>query len=302
MRRTNMRKAVIDMGTNSTRLAVGELQNGQIKMVATEVAETRLGEGMGTECIIRSTPLQRNVEAIQRFVQRTKELEVTDLWITATSAVRDAQNKLEVRQAIEQAAGIPLEVLPGTKEARLSYLGASGDFLHLKRPLAVLDIGGGSTELVYPTEDGIHGASVNIGAVRLLEHPELRPETASVLQGLQGAQLPADCALIAVGGTNTCLMAMELGLTQYDGSKIHGQVLHKERVDLWCQRLLELSLEKREKIPGMKAKRADIMPYGVLILQKAMELLQLSEVIISDKGLVYGLLLEAFGLEEKKKQ
>lgn len=291
-----MRKAVIDMGTNSTRLAVGAMQNGKFQMIFTEVAETRLGEGMGLERIIRPIPLVRNVDTVRRFVQQAKALDAASIRITATSAVRDAVNKAEVQQAIEAAAGIPLEILPGTEEARLSYLGASGDFLQLQCPLAVLDIGGGSTELVYPTADGIHGASVNVGAVRLLEHPELRPQVREILQGLQTDRLPAQSALIAVGGTNTCLMAMELGLTSYDGSRIHGQHLTKAQVDNWCQRLFAMSQAEREQIPGMKAKRADIMPYGVLILQQAMELLQLSEVIISDKGLVYGLLLEAFGM------
>lgn len=291
-----MRKAVIDMGTNSTRLAVGALENEQFQVVFTEVAETRLGEGMGTERIIRPVPLQRNVDTVQRFVQQARAMDVESIRITATSAVRDAVNKADVQQAIETAAGIPLEILPGETEARLSYLGASGDFLYLKRPLAVLDIGGGSTELVYPTADGIHGASVNVGAVRLLEHPELRPQVRDILQGLQADEVPAKSALIAVGGTNTCLMAMELGMTKYEGSKIHGQHLSKNQVDTWCQRLFDMTQEEREQIPGMKAKRADIMPYGVLILQQAMELLQLEEVIISDKGLVYGLLLEAFNI------
>ena len=187
-----------------------------------------------------------------------------------------------------------MEILPGQVEAQLSYLGASGDFIQLGKPLAVLDIGGGSTELVYPAEGGIHGASVNLGAVRLLEHPELRSQMDDILQGLKEDSLQADCALIAVGGTNTCLMAMELGLTRYDGTKIHGQVISKERVDYWCNTLLHMTQEEREQIPGMKAKRADIMPYGVLILQKTMEMLDISQVIISDKGLVYGLLLSEF--------
>ena len=138
------------------------------------------------------------------------------------------------------------------------------------------------------------GGKTLLGMV--LEHPELRTKVAQVLQGLREEALPKNCALIAVGGTNTCLMAMELGLTEYDSKKIHGQNLRKERVDAWCQRLLQLSQAEREQIPGMKAKRADIMPYGVLILQQAMELLDMPQVIISDKGLVYGLLLEAFGV------
>ena len=290
-----MRKAVIDMGTNSTRLAVAEWSDRGLQMVETKVAETRLGEGLGSECRIKPIPLARNVEAVQQFVKRAGELGVEDIRITATSAVRDAVNKEEGKQAIGQAAGVPLEILPGEMEARLSYLGASGDFLHWNRPLAVLDIGGGSTELVYPLKDEIHSASVNMGAVRLLEHDELRGQVDIVLRGLLAQPLPPQCALIAVGGTNTCLMAMELGLTRYDGSKIHGQCLSKARVDAWCQRLLSMTQEERIQIPGMKEKRADIMPYGVLILQQAMELLDMQEVCISDKGLVYGLLLEAFG-------
>ena len=290
-----MRKAVIDMGTNSTRLAVAEWSDRGLQMVETKVAETRLGEGLGSECRIKPIPLARNVEAVQQFVKHAGELGVEDIRITATSAVRDAVNKEEVKQAIGQAAGVPLEILPGEMEARLSYLGASGDFLHWNRPLAVLDIGGGSTELVYPLKDEIHSASVNMGAVRLLEHDELRGQVDIVLRGLLAQPLPPQCALIAVGGTNTCLMAMELGLTRYDGSKIHGQCLSKARVDAWCQRLLSMTQEERIQIPGMKEKRADIMPYGVLILQQAMELLDMQEVCISDKGLVYGLLLEAFG-------
>lgn len=287
-----MRKAVIDMGTNSTRLAVAEKIDGRFRMIDTEVAETRLGEGMGLERMIRPVPLARNVETVQRFVQKAQDMGVQEVRITATSAVRDAVNQQAVQQAIWETTGMPLEILPGPVEAQLSYLGASGDFLYLQKPLAVLDIGGGSTELVYPVGDGLHGASVNVGAVRLLEHPELRAQMEMVLQDLKQTDLPEGCVLVAVGGTNTCLMAMELGLTSYDGSKIHGQVLTKDRVDAWCHTLLHMSQEEREQIPGMKAKRADIMPYGVLILQKVMELLAVDQVTISDKGLVYGLLLD----------
>ena len=286
-----MRKAVIDMGTNSTRLAIGEVMDGKMQIVYTQIAETRLGEGMGEERMIRPVPLERNVSTVKRFVETAQLMHAWDLRVTATSAVRDAANKEEVQQVISRAAGVNMEILPGEEEARLSYLGASGDFTHLGRPLAVLDIGGGSTELVYPVENGVHGASVNMGAVRLLEHPELLANVETELARLKEKDLPENYALIAVGGTNTCLMAMEMGLVRYDGNKIHGQKLTKERVDYWCETLMNMSQQEREMIPGMKPTRADIMPYGVLILQKTMELLQVQEVIISDKGLVYGLLL-----------
>ena len=288
-----MRKAVIDMGTNSTRLAVAERIGDGFQMIYTEVAETRLGEGMGAERVIQAEPLERNIKAVEKFVEKANEFDVASIRITATSAVRDAVNKEDVQHAISDSVGIPMEILPGTEEARLSYLGASGDFMKLNCPLAVLDIGGGSTELVYPDGETLHGASVNLGAVRLLEHPELHDTINETLRTLKQTTFPKNCALIAVGGTNTCLMAMELGLTQYDGSKIHGQKLTKEKVDFWYNQLFKLSQEEREQIPGMKRKRADIMPYGVWILKNVMELLECEEVIISDKGLVYGLLLEA---------
>lgn len=289
-----MKQAVIDIGTNSTRLAVAESIDGAVQMRYTEVAETRLGEGMGIERMIRPIPLERNVKAIKDFVQKAETMQVEHIRLTATSALRDAQNKEAVQQRILQSTGYSVELLSGTEEARLSYLGASGDFVQYHRPLAVLDIGGGSTELVYPAAEGLHSASVNMGAVRLLEHPELQAQMTDTLATLKADDFPANAMLIAVGGTNTCLMAMELGMTQYDGNKIHGQSMTKQQVDAWCERLFALSQEEREQIPGMKRKRADIIPYGVQILQKTMELLQQTEVTISDKGLVYGLLQETF--------
>lgn len=289
-----MKQAVIDIGTNSTRLAVAESIDGIVQMRYTEVAETRLGEGMGIERMIRPIPLERNVKAIKDFVQKAETMQVEHIRLTATSALRDAQNKEAVQQRILQSTGYSVELLSGTEEARLSYLGASGDFVQYHRPLAVLDIGGGSTELVYPVAEGLHSASVNMGAVRLLEHPELQAQMTDTLATLKADDFPANAMLIAVGGTNTCLMAMELGMTQYDGNKIHGQSMTKQQVDAWCERLFALSQEEREQIPGMKRKRADIIPYGVQILQKTMELLQQTEVTISDKGLVYGLLQETF--------
>lgn len=290
-----MRRAVIDMGTNSTRLAVAEFtEDATMQMIYTEVAETRLGEGMGNERQIQPEPLKRNIMAVKKFVQKAKELHVDAVRMTATSALRDAANQAEVQEAISDAVGIPLEILPGEIEAQLSYLGAGSDFQQQNRPIAVLDIGGGSTELVYPATTGLHSASVNVGAVRLLEQPELRPQLGTILQGLQQEALPDTCLLVAVGGTNTCLMAMEMGLLQYDGNRIHGQNISKEQVDFWCDKLFRMTQQEREQIPGMKSKRADIMPYGVLILQKTMELLSVSQVTVSDKGLVYGLLLSDF--------
>lgn len=287
-----MRKAVIDMGTNSIRLAIGSLDHGALKILYQEVAYTRMGEGMGEERKIRPVPLERNVRAVAVFVQKAREMGVGKIRLTATSAMREAANQQQAKEAIEQAAGVPLEILPGPVEAQLSYLGASGDFMHYGQPVAVLDIGGGSTELVYPAANGLHGASVPIGAVRLAENPALLQQTREILQGLQAEDGMDSFLLIAAGGTNTCLVALELGLEAYAPQQIHGRRMEKAAVDRWTEKLLHMTQAERLNIKGLKPERADIIPYGAFILQQTMELFQKKFVYVSDKGLVYGLLVD----------
>lgn len=287
-----MRKAVIDMGTNSIRLAIGSLDHGALKILYQEVAYTRMGEGMGEERKIRPVPLERNVRAVAAFVQKAREMGVGKIRLTATSAMREAANQQQAKEAIEQAAGVPLEILPGPVEAQLSYLGASGDFMHYGQPVAVLDIGGGSTELVYPAVNGLHGASVPIGAVRLAENPALLQQTREILQGLQAEDGMDSFLLIAAGGTNTCLVALELGLEAYAPQQIHGRRMEKAAVDRWTEKLLHMTQAERLNIKGLKPERADIIPYGAFILQQTMELFQKKFVYVSDKGLVYGLLVD----------
>lgn len=287
-----MRKAVIDMGTNSIRLAIGSLDHGALKILYQEVAYTRMGEGMGEERKIRPVPLERNVRAVAAFVQKAREMGVGKIRLTATSAMREAANQQQAKEAIEQAAGVPLEILPGPVEAQLSYLGASGDFMHYGQPVAVLDIGGGSTELVYPAANGLHGASVPIGAVRLAENPALLQQTREILQGLQAEDGMDSFLLIAAGGTNTCLVALELGLEAYAPQQIHGRRMEKAAVDRWTEKLLHMTQAERLNIKGLKPERADIIPYGAFILQQTMELFQKKFVYVSDKGLVYGLLVD----------
>lgn len=283
-----MRKAVIDIGTNSTRLMVADCEQGSIEPVSVELAITRIGENVNQTKRISQLPLARTAKAVAEFAQKAKALGAEQIKMTATSAVRDAQNKAEVTQALQEAAGTALEILSGAVEAKMSYDGAAADFGHLGH-VAVLDIGGGSTELVYPAKEGLSCKSVNIGAVRLLENPQLSVET--LLQGLLVEKLPKEFALVAVGGTATSLAAMALQMAVYDRKKVHGYKMPKEIVDQWAKKLMAMPLERRLEIPGLMAKRADVIPYGAAILNQAMALLAAEEVIVSDKDLLYGLLM-----------
>jgi len=283
-----MRKAVVDMGTNSMRLAIADILDGEIQMCYNEVAETRLGEGVGDSSILQKTPMLRNVKQLSNFLKTAEEYHPDSLRVIATSAVRDAANNEDFLQLVQETCNITVEILSGETEARMSYLGAGIDFDGAGKPLVVLDIGGGSTELVYPVGGSLHSASVNVGAVRLYENPN--QEFRARLEMLVENNFPKDNHIIAVGGTNTCLAALDLELEPYNSEVIHGYLMPKEVVDSWSKLLFQLTLEERMRLPGMKQKRADIMPYGVRILQTMMEILHAKQVQISDKGLVYGLL------------
>lgn len=289
-----MIKAVIDLGTNSIRLAVGEkAAAGHLCIIGQQVLYTRIGEGMGSRGYIQEMPLKRNVEAVKQLVEQAQQWGAETIRLTATSAIREAVNRQEVCRIIGAETGIPVEVLSGEMEAQLSYLGASGDFLADGQLLAVLDIGGGSTELVYPVAGALRRASVPVGAVRLAEGQLSLENSNQLLKQLIEQPLPKDAVLIGVGGTNTCLAAIEQQLAVYQGDKVHGAKLCREQVAAWVNKLLPMTVEQRAKIPGLTPERADILPYGACILLQMMDLLQRAEIIVSDKGLIYGALLEA---------
>ena len=286
-------KGVIDMGTNSMRLAVAEVEDGKLTMLGQKVLYPRMGEGMGDERRIHALPLERNAEAAKELLIQGHSWGAENIRLTATSAVREAVNKEEVCRYMEEKTGVKVEVLSGEQEAQLSYNGASEDFLQEDRTLAVLDIGGGSTELVYQSEGKLCRASVPVGAVVLTEERLTWTEAEELLLDLVKEPLPENILLVGVGGTHTCLAAIEQKLKEYDSQRVHGFQLEKNRVAYWLELLQSVPTEERLNIDGLTPQRADILPAGVQIVLRMMELLQQEEITISDKGLVYGLLLEA---------
>lgn len=287
-----MRKAIIDVGTNSVRLIVADCQ-ADIRVCATAIDMTRLGEGMGEERMIKPQPLERTSRTAAAFAQQARDLGAESIRMTATSAVREALNRQQVSEALTKAAQVSLEILSGVREAELSYAGAAQDFRQCGQALAVLDIGGGSTELVYESGEGLNKASVQAGAVRLQENPALAAQLPQILSALVSKNLPKPLTLIGVGGTITSLAAMEQSLAVYSQERVHGYRLTKESVEHWQRQLTEMSLKERQAIVGLMPKRADIIGWGTLILMETMTLLQVAELTVSDKDLLYGLLAEA---------
>lgn len=292
-----MKIGVIDIGTNSTRLLIARYQDKKIIPLYSDLEITRIGEGIGKLPYIQPQPLARTINCLKNFLSQCQKYQVDKIRVAATSAVRDAENKDLVQKEVGQAIGVELEILTGEDEAQLSYLGAVSDITCPGRAQIVLDIGGGSTELVYPTKEGLRFNSVNLGAVRLAENPDLMEKGWSILNDLFGEELPKKFTLIGVGGTVTTLVAIKLKLAKYDPQLVHGQKLTGQEVKELEDLLFNLSSEERKKLKGLQPQRADIIPYGTFILHQVMTKLSCGEIIISEKDILYGLIITALNGE-----
>jgi len=281
-----MRKAVIDIGTNSTRLLIAEKVDNMWQKIDARLSFTRIGEEIGAEQIIKIEPLRRTAECVAEYVKIAKKENCAEIIVSATSAIRDAKNRQEVCEFITQQCGEKLRVLSGEEEAYLSYIGAVGEN---KDNVAVLDIGGGSTELVYPQKQALHIKSVAVGAVRLKERAELQQNLRQILQELFSAEQNI-FKLVAVGGTATTLAALELGMEDYDSEKIQKYPLSRKAVEAWQDKLANMSIDEIKKLKGMPAKRADVIYYGVCILSTIMQIADLDFVWAEDRDLMYGIL------------
>ncbi|MFZ7101375.1 MAG: Ppx/GppA family phosphatase [Peptococcaceae bacterium] len=287
-----MRLAAVDIGTNSTRVLIADYFQGEITPVWRDLEMTRIGEGVGTSGVINRPALARTLNCVARFLANCSLYEATKVKIAATSAVRDAKNKCEVAEAIMKRTGYALEILSGEQEAELSYLGAISDYLKGDTAdYAVLDIGGGSTELIYFDGQKIQYKSVNLGAVRIKEDLGLKVKTGEMLEDLFGKTLPQQLKLVGVGGTITTLAAIKLELEKYDPEIIHGQTLNKEQIAGVYHVIDKMEIAERRKIKGLQPGRADIISYGVYILLKVMDKLNITELTVSEKDILYGMII-----------
>ena len=302
-----MRYATIDVGTNTVLLLVAERQaDGSFEATDERMEITRLGRGVDRSGRLDPAAIADTVGAIGRFAAAAREGGAAKLVVTATSAARDATNGADFLQTAGQAAGVAVEIISGEIEAELSFESAYRDFGSGGGNLAVIDIGGGSTELVYGSgETVLFRRSFDVGAVRLTERwlrsdpPStdellaLRGDLASVLA--EAPPPPPGAALVGIAGTVTTLVAIHLGLDAYDGSLVHGRQLSAAEVRALAKRLGAMRVAERKKLPGLPEKRADVIVAGAEILAAAMEKLGFPAVTASDRGVRWGMLYRRFG-------
>jgi exopolyphosphatase/guanosine-5'-triphosphate,3'-diphosphate pyrophosphatase len=299
-----MRIAVVDIGSNSTRLLVADVEDGR---VAAELERrstvTRLGQGVDADGCLSDEAMQRVYPTLDEYREAIDSQRADRAVAVLTSAVRDAANGEEFAETVKERYGLIPHVLSGDEEARLTFLGATSERdADDPTPTLVVDIGGGSTELVIGTghETSFH-VSTQAGVVRQSErHIHTDPPTERELDALRddvretlAAGVPDDdrravMHAIAVAGTATSLAAIAQRLEPYDPKKVHGYVLSRvecERILAW---LASIPLLERRQVAGLHPDRAPTIVAGVVILLAVLELFDLNEVEVSEHDILRG--------------
>jgi exopolyphosphatase/guanosine-5'-triphosphate,3'-diphosphate pyrophosphatase len=306
------RFATIDIGTNSVLLLVAERRaDGNFVPVAERAEITRLGRGVDRAHRLSAQGMEDTLAVVAQFAAEARAAGAAEIAVSATSAARDAQNGADFLRVAEGRAGVAVEVISGDREAQLTFLAVSRDFgpAAPDRPLVMIDIGGGSTELVYGAQEGEPGAisyrrSFDVGSVRLTERfihsdPVREEERQRVLEHLSAElTLPAPpdrFRAVGVAGTVTTLYALLHQVEPYDASRVHGQTISLRELQALSQKLCATPLAARKQLPGLQPKRADVICAGALILESALLRLGATSCLVSDRGLRWGLLLERFG-------
>ncbi|WP_242360644.1 MULTISPECIES: Ppx/GppA phosphatase family protein [Anaeromyxobacter] len=302
------RFAAIDVGTNTVLLTVAERRGATLAPVVERAEITRLGRGVDASGRLDAAGIRETVAALAAYAAEARALGAEIVACVATSAARDASNGAEFFAAARAAAGLVPEVISGDEEARLVYASAWRDFGGAG-PLAVLDVGGGSTEFTVGEGPAPRArTSLQVGAVRLTErHVRGDPPSSAELAVLRDAAREAlgplremiaglgPARLVGVAGTVTTLAAVEQALPAYDAERVHGATLTLAAADALLARLAALTVRARAALPGMEPKRADVILAGAVIVVEAMRAAGFERLTVSDRGVRWGLLHDRVG-------
>lgn len=306
MARDSHRVAVVDIGSNSTRLLIADVVGGRVTEVERQSRVTRLGRGVDLSGQLSTEAIEAACDAVADYVAMCRENEVASIEAIATSAVRDASNGSAFVAELRERFALSPRVLDGEEEARLTYLGATCEHLPTV-PTLVVDIGGGSTELIVGTGEEIaFHASLQAGVVRHSErHITADPPSALELEALAGdvrglieeatVGQPGAAAQagIAVAGTPTSLASIELGLEPYDPKQVHGHTLTLASIQRLLSQLASAPLSKRAEITGLHPDRAPNIVAGVVILVETMRAFDLDQIEVSEHDILYGCAISA---------
>jgi len=301
-----MRVAVVDIGTNSTRLLIADVEGNGVYEVERRTTVTNMGRGVDHTSTICSDAVEDVCGVIADYKARYEEMGAERVMAIATSAVRDAVNGEAFIAELRERFNLDARMLTGEEEAHLTYLGATAH-RPTAGPTLVFDIGGGSTELILGTgrEVGFH-TSLQAGTLRHAERhltsdppdPHQLEDLAADIRNLIDRAIAAQpegapARAIAVAGTPTSLAAIDQGLEPYDPGRVHGYRLGMQRIQRMLSRLSSLPLAERLRVPGLHPGRAPTIVAGTVILVQVMRAFGLQEIEVSELDILHGSALSA---------
>jgi exopolyphosphatase/guanosine-5'-triphosphate,3'-diphosphate pyrophosphatase len=295
--------AALDCGTNSTRLLI--VDDGG-KPLDRRMRITRLGQGVDATGVLRDDAIERTLVVLREYRAAMDDHGVTEGRLAATSAARDAANGASFLEAAAAVTGLRAELLSGEEEGRLSFAGATGDLDGPLGSLVVVDIGGGSTELVTCVDDVVTAHSMQLGCVRLTERtmPGDPPDRASLAAAASVVDQAIDAAFEAIptlsvpdatrrcvglAGTVSTLAMIDLALVDYDEAAVHHHWLSLEAIRAWRDTLASESIDERRRRPGMVPGREDVIVAGAVILERVVDRLGVAGCLSSEHDILDGL-------------
>lgn len=302
-----MLSAAIDVGSNTIRSLIGKVINNKIYRYYLDRSITRLAEGLKDTGILKRFNMELSTRVLKNMSQVFAEYNVSKINAVGTAALREARNSNEFIEKVFQETGIKIRVITGEEEARLTFQGVSSG-LNLSERILIVDIGGGSTEWIF--NDSVEMSSpifgtIPIGVLKLLEECMMEdPLSLAKLSGVENTiekyfQSFVDIIprikpniLVGTGGTVTTLASIDLSLESYQPEVIHGYRMEFNKLVKIRDWLISLPITKRRNIKGLEPERADLIIPGIILTIKIMEAARINELIVSDYGLLEGLLLE----------
>jgi exopolyphosphatase/guanosine-5'-triphosphate,3'-diphosphate pyrophosphatase len=287
--------AAIDIGTNSTRLLIAKFVNDRTKPLVTELRTTRLGDGINAANTLKEEAIARTIKALQEYKDLIDDWEVKTVKAVATNAVRSISNQQQFIKRVKDQTGVEIEVISGEKEATLSYLGVVKALPEVLSELnLIIDIGGGSTELITGSRKQINNKfSIDVGAVRMTEESSQIKKREELIHELINPVINKlsnkTYTTLGVGGTITTLAAIDQQLSPYFSEKVHGYSLGISTIKRIFLDLNEKSINEKKKVVGLQASRADIIVAGIQILLEIMGSLEINEIIVSESDILNGI-------------
>jgi len=305
-----VRKAVIDVGTNSVKLLVADLSDHHITPIKECAIQTRIGNNAFNSKTLQNDGIARTLEAIEFFYQYSRMLGSKDIKIIGTSAIREAANRDEFALKVKEKTSLDIQIISGEEEAELAYIGVVSETSFENAPVLITEVGGGSTQFIVGDKlNLVFKKSYKIGGVRLMNmfhvsDPPSNEEflkcknaieneiTSHIYPDIQDflKKYGESLKFIATGGTITIVGKIKLQMDEYDREKLDGLEIKFEEICELTEKLWRMTLKERQSIPGLPADRADVIIFGLLIFMGIMSFLKLKSVYLSTRGLRFGVL------------